>query len=252
MSDLEAIFSQIAVEEVISPQVAIDLQTLNKARNYRRWLYSLTAGALGHRILDMGSGVGNYAEFFLSHGDVWVTDLESTYTDVLEARFGTLPNCRVSQLTLESWDESTRALVKEFNPDTITCLNVLEHVEQDQGSVEAMLDCLQPGGHLVLIVPALPSLFSDLDVRYGHFRRYTRRDAQRLLKNNPNASIVRLQYFNLLGVFGWWFNHVLFKKLVLPTDQTQAFDRVVPTLAAIERVVPIPFGLSLVLWIRKQ
>lgn len=250
--DLQALFARIDINAVASEQVAIDLQTLDKARSYRRWLYSQIQGGLGKRILEIGSGVGNYTHFLLEHGEVWATDMEDVYLDVLRDRFGSNPNFTASLLTLGPWSAEIRQQVRHFNPDTIVCMNVLEHVEQDAESVREMFEGLDIGGHILLIVPALPGLYCNLDERYGHFRRYTRQDVPRLVSGLKGAKVVREEYFNMLGTVGWWFNHVLLHRGQLPARQTQTFDRLVPGLGWLEQRIRPPFGLSLSIWIRRE
>jgi SAM-dependent methyltransferase len=51
-------------------------------------------------------------------------------------------------------------------------LDVLEHLDDDQGTVRRIAPLVQPGGTLVVSVPALPELFSEFDRIQGHRRRY--------------------------------------------------------------------------------
>lgn len=235
------------------PQVEEDLETLSHAARYRHWLYRQIRGALGKRILEIGSGVGNYTEFLVRHGEVFATDMEAHYVGELRQRFRDEPRVRVEQLSLEAWDDATVARHRAFAPDTVVCLNVLEHVPDDRQAVRSMLGCLVPGGHLALIVPAMPSLFCEIDRRYGHVRRYTRRGLTGLLGAEASATVARCRYFNAFGVAGWWVNHVLLGRTQLSPLQVRLFDAVgVPVAAAVERVVPPPFGLSLVAWVRRN
>lgn len=243
----------VAPFDTTYPQVTEDLHVLSDARHYHEWLYSCIKGALGSRIIEVGAGIGNYTPFLLTHGAVRIAEPEPAYAGHLRRRFGAFGNLDVEQLALGAWTAETRARVREFRPDTFVCLNVLEHVVEDEAAVAAMYDCLEPGGHLALVLPALGWLFSALDERYGHYRRYGRADAARLVRSLTGASIPRCHYLNAIAVPAWWINHVLLKREGLPKAQTKFFDRVlVPLAAAFERVVPVPFGLSLVLWIRKQ
>jgi SAM-dependent methyltransferase len=57
--------------------------------------------------------------------------------------------------------------------DTLILFDVLEHIEQEQPFLEAALFHLQPGGSLLVNVPALMSLYSRYDEVLGHQRRYT-------------------------------------------------------------------------------
>jgi SAM-dependent methyltransferase len=240
-------------DRTLFPQVEEDLETLSQAVRYREWLYGQIRGALGMRILEIGSGIGNYTEFLLRHGHVLATDMEAHYVSKLRSRFRDQPRVGVEPLALEAWSGAALARVRAFAPDTVVCLNVLEHVADDARAVHQMLDCVTPGGYLALIVPAMPSLFCEIDRRYGHVRRYTRRGLEGLLETAASARVVRCRYFNAFGVPGWWVNHVLLGRTQLSTRQVRFFDRVVvPVVAAVERMVPPPFGLSLVAWVRKS
>jgi SAM-dependent methyltransferase len=57
--------------------------------------------------------------------------------------------------------------------DTIVMFDVLEHLEDELSFLEAVLYHLQPGGLLLINVPALMSLYSRYDTALGHQRRYT-------------------------------------------------------------------------------
>jgi len=64
----------------------------------------------------------------------------------------------------------------------IALFDVLEHVQKDQAFLESLRPYLGPGGRLYVTVPAFSWLWSDNDVRSGHFRRYTIRALERTLR----------------------------------------------------------------------
>jgi len=51
-------------------------------------------------------------------------------------------------------------------------LDVIEHLDDDLGAICRIAPLIQPGGILVVSVPALPDLFSEFDQIQGHRRRY--------------------------------------------------------------------------------
>jgi SAM-dependent methyltransferase len=59
--------------------------------------------------------------------------------------------------------------------DVVTLLNVLEHVEDDVSALCEINRILQPGGILVLEVPACPKLYGPYDLALLHYRRYRMR-----------------------------------------------------------------------------
>jgi len=78
-------------------------------------------------------------------------------------------------------------------------INCLEHVKDDELILGKIFECLQPGGVLVLYVPAMPSLFSAMDKLVGHERRYRRR---RLVEKVRQVGFegVAAKYVDSLGV----------------------------------------------------
>ena len=59
--------------------------------------------------------------------------------------------------------------------------NVLEHIEDDGQALREVRDILTPGGTFLLYVPAFPILYSAMDRKVGHFRRYRLAPLCRLL-----------------------------------------------------------------------
>jgi len=54
--------------------------------------------------------------------------------------------------------------------------NVLEHIEDDVNALKMIRERMEDSGRIAIYVPALPILFSDLDRKVGHFRRYTKKE----------------------------------------------------------------------------
>jgi SAM-dependent methyltransferase len=87
-----------------------------------------------------------------------------------------------------------------FEPDSfdlLTCLDVIEHVEDDVGGFSAMLRVARPGALLVVTVPAYPWLWSEHDVLNHHFRRYRRRTLVAAAEQ-AGWQLVQSTYFNFL------------------------------------------------------
>jgi len=56
----------------------------------------------------------------------------------------------------------------------LSLFDVLEHIDDDLGTLRHLASVLEPGGILVLTVPAHPFLFDEMDEIAHHRRRYTR------------------------------------------------------------------------------
>jgi len=98
---------------------------------------------------------------------------------------------------------------------------------------------------VVLVVPAHPLAFGPIDKAVGHYRRYTKRALVTLLRDAGLAPI-RMRHFNPVGLIGWLVNAKLLKVTAQRDAQIKFFDTyVVPVQQMIERIVPFPFGQSL-------
>ncbi|MFT5143296.1 MAG: SAM-dependent methyltransferase [Rhodothermales bacterium] len=78
---------------------------------------------------------------------------------------------------------------------TVLALDVIEHVEEELLAAETLARLVAPGGHLVVTVPAYQWMWSDHDVRNGHFRRYSRASLRGLLQKT-GLRVDRVSYFN--------------------------------------------------------
>jgi 2-polyprenyl-3-methyl-5-hydroxy-6-metoxy-1,4-benzoquinol methylase len=85
----------------------------------------------------------------------------------------------------------------------ITLCDVLEHLEREGPALEAMWESLEPGGVVLVTVPALMSLWSGHDVVNHHFRRYTKPSLLRVFERT-RWDVMRVSYFSsLLLPFIW-------------------------------------------------
>src|SRR2546423_14960626 len=138
---------------------------------FNRWMFERLRPWIGRRVLEIGAGIGNMSAFLVdqAHVDrVVLTDTEPVYLGRLRERFAGRPHVSVAELRLPA--VSSGLLAERL--DTVVCLNVLEHIEDDAGSLRAMHDLLRPSGQLVLLVPALRALYGTLADALGHSRRH--------------------------------------------------------------------------------
>jgi SAM-dependent methyltransferase len=195
---------------------------------------------VGDRVLEIGSGIGNLSQFLVDRPAVVLSDTSGEYLERLRARFRDRPNVEVMRLYLPT----PEGPVADRRFDTIVCLNVLEHVADDVGSLAAMRRLLDQRGRLVLLVPALRALYGSLDRALGHVRRYTRGELRTKFERNGFA-LRRLEYFNMAGIPGWWVSGKLLGREIIPAGPLKLFDALVP-LFRLERFLPWRIGQSLI------
>ena len=157
----------------------------------------------------------------------------------LKERYGDDPRVEVCE-----GDFATAAAGRQF--DAVVLVNVLEHIEDDQGTLAQICDHLKPGGYVCVLAPAMPSLYSDFDRSIGHHRRY-RRSTIVARMFGAGLEVVEARYMNIVGVAAWW---VMTKQLgKRPTGHASVsfYDRVVvPWLRKVEVDRRLPVGQSLV------
>jgi SAM-dependent methyltransferase len=221
---------------------------MTRAMNYFAWQSRLVASELGQRVIEVGCGIGNFTGVLLDRELVVALDREEACVRTLRERFPGRDNLHV--LTCEAPSGAFRELAR-FRPDSVVCVNVLEHIEDDGAALRAMAEILVPGGVVVLLVPAFDALYGPIDRNLGHYRRY-RRGSIVKLAGAAGLEIRKLHYMNAAGFFGWWVNVHVLQREAQSDGQIAVFDRwLVPVLSAIEGAVKPPFGQSLLAVLRR-
>jgi SAM-dependent methyltransferase len=144
-----------------------------RATNYFAWQSRLVLRHLGRRVVEVGCGIGNFTGMLLDRDVVVAVDVEPACVQSLRERYPDQPNLHAFVA------EDIRGLAR-FAPDSVVCLNVLEHIADDGEALRRMASILSPGGVIVLLVPAFPALFGPIDRNLGHYRRYTRKSLANL------------------------------------------------------------------------
>ncbi len=231
-----------AMVSTTSDYTVRDQQRMTKARNYFAWQSRISAAALGRRVLEVGCGLGNFTDQIRDREFVYGIDIDAACIRLHQERFAATPN--VQSRVLDALDPAFLDLRRE-RIDSIACLNVLEHIEDDRLTLERFQQILPPGGRVVLLVPAFQALYGPIDANLGHFRRYTKAS----LRTTAEAAGLRartLRFMNLIGFFGWWVNAKLVPREEQSDGQIELFDQyLVPVQAAFEGWIEPPVGQSI-------
>lgn len=218
------------------------LEEIASAVQYHRWLTDLAAPYLGDHPLEIGSGLGDYAQTWLDAGlpSITVSDLEPTRLAGLRARFADDPRVDVREL-----DVISDPVPPDLAPHSaFVAFNVLEHIPDDVGALRGAQRFLQPGAHVVLFVPAFPFAMSDFDRAVGHVRRYTVSSLTRTVVAS-GLDPVDVRYVNMPGLAAWTVGMRLLKMTPGEGPLLRVWDGgVVPVARALERRVRPPFGQS--------
>jgi glycosyltransferase involved in cell wall biosynthesis len=227
----------------------VTLTRMARLEPYNRWLVSRFEHALGRRILEIGAGFGNITRHLKGRELLVASDLDPVALEHLKGTFREDPSVRVASYRFPL-DAAAREEIHALDVDTVVCLNVLEHIEDDRATLVNMREALQSGGRLVLLVPAFARLYGSLDEHLHHFRRYERDELEAKIRE-AGFALEDLRFVNRPGIFGWWLNGRVLRRRVLPRGQLLAFKLFMPMLKREEQRPPSS-GLSLLAIARKE
>lgn len=220
-----------------------DLEAMSFARNYHQWIMDEFRSYLGDDAAEIGAGTGNFSEFIVDAGVKRLVALEpsSNMYPLLQRRFEKEENVETANSSFKDYLPTCKA-----GFDSMLYVNVLEHIENDKQELSYAYEAIKKGGHLLIFVPALPWLYSDLDRKVGHYRRYYRDNLAKRVYD-AGFSIIKIKYFDMVGIIPWYIAFVLLKKTITG-NSVSLYDRlVVPMMRAIERTVTPPIGKNLLL-----
>jgi SAM-dependent methyltransferase len=139
-----------------------------------------------NKVLDAGCGTGFMLNYLTRFGEVKGMEFSSDARAYARENFnGEIKEC--------SLPNSVPFTSNSFT--MIVALDVIEHVEDDRSTVDALIDLVEPGGILLVTVPAFMILWSDHDVVHQHFRRYRIKELRDLF-DSDKVDIKYSTYFN--------------------------------------------------------
>ncbi|MBA4747238.1 MAG: class I SAM-dependent methyltransferase [Sphingopyxis sp.] len=140
------------------------------------------------RILEAGCGTGGNLAMLSQHGSLAAFEFDDAARAIAAEK-------RICPVAAGHLPDAIGT--NDDNFDLIAMLDVLEHIDDDVGSLAALGRRLATSGRLLVTVPAIPALWSAHDVLHHHKRRYTKRSLQAAV-GAAGLRIDRIGYFNSL------------------------------------------------------
>jgi ubiquinone/menaquinone biosynthesis C-methylase UbiE len=208
-------------------------------------------------ILDAGCGTGSNIIFFNQFGKTYGIDISPIATKFCKKRgIKNITTCDVSKLPY-----------KDSYFDLVSCMDVLEHIEDEKKAISEIYRVLKPGGYVLLTVPALSFVFSKHDKAQGHFRRYSKKYLREILTSVGFVED-RTTYFNTLLSFPIILIRLLSKlepfskladfdaKLNYDIYKVHALNNLLIYIFSLEskilKKIDLPIGISILASYRKQ
>lgn len=166
---------------------AENLEVMEQAENYNAFLISMireTCAPAGSNWLDFGAGSGYFASRVSTMASLLCVELD--------------PHLRANLVRQGLSACADTAQVPADSIDAVYSLNVLEHISDDAAAAGELYRVLRPGGRLLIYVPAFELLYSAMDRKVGHLRRYQRQQLADLLMQ-AGFRLERIAYADSLG-----------------------------------------------------
>jgi SAM-dependent methyltransferase len=140
------------------------------------------------RILEIGCGTGHNLPMLMQFGSVDAIEIDPAARDIASKRLG-------KPVGAAPLPELTG--VERGAYDMVAVLDVVEHIQDDVAALQAMKQCLKPGGKILIAVPAHQWMWSAHDVVNHHHRRYSKKTLVAAIQA-AGMTPTKLGYFNSL------------------------------------------------------
>ena len=214
---------------------ADNLRAMRSAVHYQAWLTRHVTrtvhAAHAARVVDFGAGLGDYARPVSRLAAVTCVEPDASLRDGLE-REGFATTANIADLPAGAFD-------------LVYSLNVLEHIRRDVEALRQVRRVLAPGGSLLLYVPAFACLYSAMDAKVGHYRRYRYRGLAARVQQ-AGLQVISGRYADSLGFLAALAYRVARGDGTLSPASVAAYDRFVfPVSRVLDTVLHPFFGKNL-------
>ncbi len=208
----------------------------------------------GIKLLDIGCSEGAFLEFLEKENiDFSAIDIDETAIKICQERgYG----------DKVKYGSATNIPFEDASFDTVTALDVVEHIQDDKKVISEMKRVCKVGGHLLFIVPVHPWLWSSNDAAYHHVKRYRKSEIIGLVKS-LNLQIEKITYF-MSFLFPFFVFVTYWKKIFQPHKIESNVVKFIPRwfnigLSGIMKLEKelllnynLPFGSSIIVVARKS
>jgi SAM-dependent methyltransferase len=165
-----------------------ELASMEKMNNYNESIIAMIKAIISTNnpnIMDFGAGIGTLSKYF-DKTQIICLEIDQAQRKELKTK-----GFKVASSITEIGDNSL---------DLVFSSNVFEHIEDDYKIAKELFAKVKPGGKIFIYVPAFPVLYSEMDKKVGHYRRYTKSRITDVL-GKAGFDIVETHYSDSIGFF---------------------------------------------------
>jgi len=222
------------------------LGRLNRAKKFNAWMADTIKPYVGQNVLEIGAGIGNLTKKLIPREKYYVTDINPLYLQMASKLKVDKPYLSVSYLDLNNISD---LMEKGKLFDTVICLNVIEHLDDDEQALKNIANLLNEEGSAIVLVPRGQWAFGSLDKVLGHKRRYSENMLQDL-SEKTGLKIEKIIKFNKVSSIPWYINGKIFRKKTFGITEIFMMNLLTPIFRKIDKFVPLP-SLSIIAILKK-
>ena len=220
-----------------------ELDNFDKATIWRKYIFFQIKKFIKGNVLEVGAGIGSFTNNYKNlPNKITLSEIDQENLSLIKKKF--------KDTKINFTGDLTKNI--KSNYDTIMYLNVLEHIEDDTKEINEAFQKLNPGGFLIILVPAHNNLYSEFDKAIGHFRRYEIKYFKNLKVNN--SKLIKLNFLDAAGYFLYYINKIFFKKEVYPSKlKIYIWDKFfTPITFILDKILFYKFGKNILYIIQKS
>ena len=220
-----------------------ELDNFDKATIWRKYIFFQIKKFIKGNVLEVGAGIGSFTNNYKNlPNKITLSEIDQENLSLIKKKF--------KDTNINFTGDLTKNIKGNF--DTIMYLNVLEHIEDDTKEINEAFQKLNPGGFLIILVPAHNNLYSEFDKAIGHFRRYEIKYFRNLKVNN--SKLIKLNFLDSAGYFLYYINKIFFKKEVYPSKlKIYIWDKFfTPITFILDKILFYKFGKNILYIIQKS
>ena len=136
---------------MISNNSSWELKFFDAAKNWRKYQFKIISKYIQRNVLEVGPGTGNNLKYYKNKvSTITLLDINKKLVRSLKKKF--YKNKKIKIL-----NSNIHSIKKKF--DTIMYMDVLEHIKTDKKEIKKAINLLNPGGYLIIFVPAFQILY---------------------------------------------------------------------------------------------
>lgn len=221
-----------------------ELTLFQHAKNWKAYWQGLARKHIRGSVLEVGAGIGaNTPGLYSKDLKKWVClEPDTNQTKALQALIASQPELADCQ--------AVKGILSDLNPnekfDSILYIDVIEHIEHDAAEFSLAANHLEPGGKLIVVVPAHQFLFSPFDESIGHFRRYNKKTLSAIVPSS--LKITQLMYLDSVGLLASAMNSFILKTSNPSLNSILLWDRaMVPISKMLDPLIGHTIGKSILM-----